>query len=67
MSKHGGTKFDWPIILLLFAGLPVAFAYGGFWVGFFALVVGIVALGLRQRKTGSLSINGGGRKRHLRS
>ncbi|MFT5700171.1 MAG: hypothetical protein ACI8ZB_003042 [Desulforhopalus sp.] len=67
MRKHGGTKIDWPIMLLLFAGLPVAFAYGGFWVGLFALVVGIVALGWRQRKTGSLSINSSGRKRHLRS
>jgi hypothetical protein len=67
MSKHGGNKIDWPVMLLLLAGLPVAFAYGGFWVGLFALVVGIVALALRQRKSGSLSINRGGRKRHLRS
>jgi hypothetical protein len=55
MSKHGGTKTDWPILLLLFAGLPVAFAYGGFWVGILALVAGIIALGWRQRKTGRLA------------
>ncbi len=54
MSKHGGTKTDWPVLLLLFAGLPVAFAYGGFWVGILALVAGIIALGWRQRKTGRL-------------
>jgi hypothetical protein len=67
MSKHGGTKTDWPIMLLLFAGLPLAFAYGGCWVGIFALVAGIIALGWRQRKTGPLSTNRGGRKRHPRS
>ena len=66
MSKHGGTKTDWPVLLLLFALLPVAFAYGGFWVGIFALVAGIIALGWRQRKTASLSTNRGGRKRHPR-
>ena len=66
MSKHGGTKIDWPIMLLLFAVLPVAFAYGGCWVGIFALVAGIIALGWRQRKTGLFSTNRGGRKRHSR-
>lgn len=66
MSKHGGTKTDWPVLLLLFALLPVAFAYGGGWVGIFALVAGIIALGWRQRKTGPLSTNRGGRKRHSR-
>jgi len=66
MSRHGGTKTDWPVLLLLFAGLPVAFAYGGFWVGILALVAGIITLGLRQRKTGQLSTNRGGRKRHPR-
>ena len=55
MSKHGGTKTDWPVLLLLFAGLPVAFAYGGCWVGILALVAGIIALGWRQRKTGRLA------------
>ena len=54
MSKESGTKTDWPVLLLLFAGLPVAFAYGGFWVCLLALVAGIIALGWRQRKTGRL-------------
>lgn len=67
MSNHGGTKTDWPIMLLLLAVLPVAFAYGGCWVGIFVLVAGIIALGWRQRKTGPLSANRGGRKRHSRS
>ena len=66
MSKHGGTKTDWPVLLLLFALLPIAFAYGGFWVGIFALVAGIITLGWRQRKTGPVSTNRGGRKRHSR-
>jgi hypothetical protein len=57
MSKDSGTKTDWPVLLLLFAGLPVAFAYGGFWIGILALVAGIIALGWRQRKTGPLSTN----------
>jgi hypothetical protein len=52
MSKDSGTKTDWPVLLLLFAGLPIAFAYGGFWVVLLALVAGIIALGWRQRKTG---------------
>ncbi|MFT5730787.1 MAG: hypothetical protein ACI8PB_004977 [Desulforhopalus sp.] len=66
MSKHGGTKTDWPVLLLLFAGLPIAYAYGGFLVVILALVAGIIALGWRQRKTGPLSPNTRGRKRHPR-
>ncbi len=66
MRKNSGSKIDWPIMLLLFAVLPVAFAYGGCWVGIFALVAGIIALGWRQRKTGPFSTNRGGGKRHSR-
>jgi len=57
MSKDSGTKTDWPVLFLLFAGLPIAFAYGGFWVGVLALVAGTIALGWRQRKTSPLSTN----------
>jgi len=59
MSKDSGTKTDWSLLLLLFAGLPVAFAYGGCWAGILGLVAGIIALGWRQRKTGPLSTNRG--------
>ncbi len=53
MSKESGTKTDWPVLVLLFIGLPLAFAYGGGWVGILALVAGIIALGWRQRKNRS--------------
>jgi hypothetical protein len=59
MSKDSRTKTDWSLLLFLFAGLPVAFAYGGCWAGILGLVAGIIALGWRQRKTGPLSTNRG--------
>ena len=43
---------DWPVILFLFITLPVAFTYGGFWIGILALVVGMTALGWRRRHEG---------------
>lgn len=40
-----GKKFDWPALIILFVALPLAFTFGGIWVGLFVLVVGVVALG----------------------
>ena len=44
MSKNE-DKSDWPALLFLIIGLPVAFTYGGVWVGLIVLVIGVVALG----------------------
>lgn len=54
MSKAQETKFDWPALALLFVGVPLAFTYGGIWVGLLILVVGIIALGWRKRHEGPL-------------
>jgi hypothetical protein len=54
MSKK---KSDWPVFILLFVGLPVAFTYGGVWVGLFVLVVGAVVLGWGKRHEGPFPTN----------
>ena len=45
-------KSDWPAFLLLFFGLPIAFTYGGMWIGLIVLVAGVVTLGWRKRHEG---------------
>ncbi len=45
-------KSDWPALILLFIGLPLAFTYGGVWIGLLALVVGIIFLGWSKRNEG---------------
>jgi hypothetical protein len=52
-------KSDWPVLILLFVGLPLAFTYGGFWVGLLVLVVGIIALGWSKRHEGPFPTNKG--------
>jgi hypothetical protein len=50
-------KSDWPATLFALVALPVAFTYGGVWVGFGVIVVGIVALGWSKQHDGSFPTN----------
>lgn len=52
MNGSKEEKSDWPAILLLLVGIPIAFTYGGIWVGIIVLVVGVVALGWGRRHDG---------------
>jgi len=57
MSESKEEKSDWPAILLLLVGIPIAFTFGGVWVGLFVLVVGVVALGWSKRHDGPFPTN----------
>ena len=57
MSENQESKSDWPAIIFLFVGLPLAFTYGELWVGFLVLIVGVVALGWSKRHDGPLPTN----------
>lgn len=46
------SKSDWPALLLLLVGIPIAFTYGGMWIGLLVLVIGFVALGWSKRHDG---------------
>lgn len=52
MNGSKEEKSDWPAILLLLVGIPIAFTYGGMWVGLIVIVVGVVALGWSKRHEG---------------
>ena len=49
MKDNKESKSDWPALLLLFIALPLAFTYGGMWIGLLVLVVGVEALGWSKR------------------
>ncbi|MCR4304696.1 MAG: hypothetical protein NUV63_10815 [Gallionella sp.] len=57
MRESKEEKSDWPATLLLLVGIPIAFTYGGVWVGLFVLVVGVVALGWNKRHDGPFPTN----------
>lgn len=57
MSERKKTKTDWSAILLLLVGIPIAFTYGGVWVGLIVLIVGVVALGWGKRHEGPFPTN----------
>lgn len=50
-------KLDWPAILFVLVGLPIAFTFGGVWIGLGVLVVGVVALGWSKRHEGPFPTN----------
>ena len=52
MSENEKEKSDWPPLILLFIGLPVAFTYGGLWIGLLVLVVSVVTLGWSKHHEG---------------
>lgn len=51
------SKSDWPALLFLLVGLPVAFTYGGMWIGLIVLIIGVVALGWSKRHEGPFPTN----------
>ncbi len=57
VRKKDNSKSDWPALLLIFVGLPVAFTYGGLWVGLLVLVIGVVTLGWSKRHEGPFPTN----------
>ena len=48
---------DWSAIIFVLFALPVAFTYGGVWVGLAVLVIGGVALGWSKRHEGPFPTN----------
>ena len=48
---------DWPSIIFVLLALPIAFTYGGVWVGLAVLVIGVVALGWGKRHEGPFPTN----------
>ncbi len=59
MSDERMGKSAWPAILFLLVGLPLAFTYGGIWVGLIVLLIGVVALGWSKRHEGPFPTNKG--------
>ena len=55
--SEGEHKPEWLAILFLFVVVPLAFTYGGWPAGLIVLVVGIIALGWRQRHDGPFPTN----------
>lgn len=48
IEKESNT--DWPAIVFIFVALPLAFTYGGMWIGISVLVAGIILLGWKKTK-----------------
>ena len=57
MSDDQKSRSDWPAILFLLVGLPLAFTYGGTWVGLIVLMIGVVAFGWSKRHAGPFPTN----------
>ena len=51
------NKSDWPSVLVALVALPLAFTFGGLWVGLLVLVIGVVALGWSKRHEGPFPTN----------
>jgi len=48
---------DWPSIIFALMALPIAFTYGGVWIGLAVLVIGVVALGWSKKHEGPFPTN----------
>lgn len=57
MSEKKKTDGDWLPLIFIFIGLPVAFTYGGVWVGIPVLIIGVIALGWSKRHGGPFPTN----------
>lgn len=56
ISKEKSNN-SWVVILFIFIGGPLGFAFGGVFVGLAMLVVGVVALGWDKRHDGPFPTN----------
>ena len=59
-EKEKRASGDWPAIIFLLVALPIAFTFGGFWVGIIVLVIGSAVLGWNKRHDGPFSTNKSG-------
>jgi hypothetical protein len=50
-------KPGWSTILFALVALPIAFTFGGIWIGLGVLAVGVVSLGWSKRHKGPLPTN----------
>lgn len=57
IMSDGEERIDWPAILLALITLPIAFTFGGVWIGLVVLIVGVVALGWSKRNEGPFPTN----------
>jgi hypothetical protein len=56
-DKEKKSGDDWLPIIFLLVVLPIAFTYGGAWVGIPVLIIGVVALGWSKRHEGPFPTN----------
>ena len=54
MSEEQKSSADWPAIILLLVGVPLAFIFLGPLGGLLGLIVGVVVLGWSKRHKGPL-------------
>lgn len=57
MSEKEKKCDDWLPIIFLLVVLPIAFTFGGVWIGIAVLVIGVVALGWSKRHEGPFATN----------
>jgi hypothetical protein len=57
MSEKEKKRDDWLPIVFLLVVLPIAFTFGGVWVGIAVLVIGVIALGWSKRHDGPFPTN----------
>jgi hypothetical protein len=56
-DSNKSSSGDWPAILFILVAVPLAFTFGGIWIGIIVLVVGVVALGWNKRHQGPIPTN----------
>jgi|SaaInl7_150m_RNA_FD_contig_21_717309_length_280_multi_9_in_0_out_0_1 hypothetical protein len=61
-NKKQKSGEDWQPIIFLLVVLPIAFTFGGVWLGIPILVIGFVVLGWRKRHNGPFPTNKPGMK-----
>lgn len=59
MNEKRDSSTDWPAIILLLVGAPLAFTFFGPLGGLLGLVIGVVLLGWNKRNKGPLPTRDG--------